>query len=379
MKIADLVSTAGILQGFLLGAFILAAHRPGRPTLLLGFFVLTCAARILPFFLIRLPSGQEHPIVLYLPVYFWYLGVPLIYLYARRLTNRLQWGKDWKHLIPGALEFVLLSSLFVMEWAVGGRLFGAATTRGILGVYTIAAIGPAAYYTYLTVRTLEARQAHLVANYSNLDRKQTKWIRNSLYAILGMAMVYTMLRYGPLPVADHVYVLFGSVTNTAIIYYLTYHGVRQLGLDRLLSAGVIARNGKLVAAPAVGPADDDGQNPTFSDIERYLSEQHAYLNPNLTVADVAAGVHCSERTVSRVINNESGAHFNGYINQYRVEKAQQLLLDHHYDHYSMEGIAAEVGFNHKATFYQAFKRETGLSPATYRRKVKQGRGSDPVV
>lgn len=317
MKIADLVSTAGILQGLLLGTIILAAHRPNRPTLLLGFFVLTCAARILPFFLIRLPFGQEHPAVLYLPLYFWYLEVPLLYLYTRKLTNRLRWEQDWKHLIPGGLEFVLLSSLFVMEWTVDGRLFGAGTTRAILGVYTIVAIGPAAYYTYLTVRTLDTRPAHLLANYSNLERKHTGWICNSLYAVMGMAMVYTMLRYGPLPVPEEVCILFGSVVNTGIIYYLTYNGVWQLGLDRVLSSAKIARGGSLVLAPAAVEVEEEYTNATFEDIERYLSEQQAFLNHNLTVADVAAGVHCSERTVSRVINSESGAHFNGYTNQYR--------------------------------------------------------------
>ena len=243
-------------------------------------------------------------------------------------------------------------------------MFGAQTTRGILGIYTIAAIGPAVYYTYLTIRLLGAHQHYLLNYYSNLKGKRVKWIRNALYWLLMQAIVYTMMRYGPLPVPTAWYVIFGSVSNTAVIYYLSFFGIKQLSLRH-------------EAAPEdtdeeAHATTGDNHSETFAQLEEYLRNSRAYLDPNLTIADLAGALHCSKRTLSRVINGHCDQHFNGYINQFRVETARELLLDARYDHYSMDGIASEAGFNSKATFYYAFKKVSTVSPAAFRRRRNDG-------
>lgn len=382
MEFADIVSTLGLLQGVLLGAIIFFANRPDRPTRLLGLFVLTLSLRILPFLLIRLPYGQAHPAVLFLPFYFWYLSVPLLYLYTRRLTDRLDWRRDWVHLTPGLIEIGLFGTAFLLEALGAQPLFDADTRTGIIGVHGILSIVPAACYAYLTLRTLHRHRSYILSYYSNLDGKRLRWIRNALLAIIGLAITYLLFRFGPLPLPLPVCIVYGAVVNTLIIYYVSLNGIRQLGLKHVASREMGAGS-RVQSAPEAPqghpPVPIDEQSDyaaAFQKIERHLTERKDYLDPQLTIADLAGRLHLSERTLSRIINSESGEHFNGYINHYRVQAAYALLGDPAYDHYNMEGIAAEAGFNNKTTFYQAFKRDCAVSPAVYRR-TRQTTPSDP--
>ena len=68
-----------------------------------------------------------------------------------------------------------------------------------------------------------------------------------------------------------------------------------------------------------------------------------------------------------VIFDLSSYNFNQFINKYRVEAAQSMLCDPNFDHLNMLGIAHEVGFNSKATFFSAFKKIAGVSPGVYKK------------
>ena len=71
--------------------------------------------------------------------------------------------------------------------------------------------------------------------------------------------------------------------------------------------------------------------------------------------------------VSQVLNEYLNQNFYSILNHYRVSEAKELLLSH--PHMSVKVVMYEVGFNSKASFYSAFKKETGLSPNDYRNLV----------
>ncbi len=354
MTFANVVSLLGLSQGVLLGAVIVLAHRRDRPTYLLGLFILTLALRVIPFLLLRTPYGVAQPSVLFLPLYFWLPCIPLVYLYVRDLAGVLVWRKDGIHLLPGLIEFLGLGSLYVIDVSKEGPLFPPEVQRGIIGTCTIVAIVPAAYYMYRTLHFLRGHRDYLLSYYSNLTDRDLLWIRNAFFAMIGFALLYTLLVYGPLPAAPEIRIPFGAIGNTAIIYYVAFHGIRQLGVKPQLSD------------PEPEPGTDHEQ--AFREVEEYMQNSKIYLDPNLTLGDLGKHVRQSERNLSRIVNAGSGQHFNAYVNRYRIAAAQQMLVNPDYDRYTMAGIANEAGFNTKATFYQAFKRENAVSPAVYRRQ-----------
>ena len=48
--------------------------------------------------------------------------------------------------------------------------------------------------------------------------------------------------------------------------------------------------------------------------------------------------------------------------------AKKKLIDPKFEHLNMLGIAYEVGFNSKATFFAVFKKMAGISPGAYKKR-----------
>jgi len=110
---------------------------------------------------------------------------------------------------------------------------------------------------------------------------------------------------------------------------------------------------------------------TLELIESRLSivkNKELYLNPNLTLTDVAKELNVSQHSLSQFLNNNFGKSFSLFINELRVEKAKELLI--HSNPYTIEAIGYESGFNSKSTFYTTFKKNTGQTPSEYQKSKK---------
>jgi AraC-like DNA-binding protein len=92
-----------------------------------------------------------------------------------------------------------------------------------------------------------------------------------------------------------------------------------------------------------------------------------YLGPNLTLPELAEALNCTVNHVSQAINAGFGVSFFDYINQYRVKAAMALLRAADSESQTVLDIALGVGFNSTSTFYVAFKKVSGQTPAQYRR------------
>lgn len=95
-----------------------------------------------------------------------------------------------------------------------------------------------------------------------------------------------------------------------------------------------------------------------------MDEQKIYLNPGLSLAILARKTGVLQTTVSQVINENMGKSFNVYVNEFRIRYAQNLLTEE--SHLNMELVAERSGFNSSSTFFVAFKKIAGQTPASYR-------------
>lgn len=101
-------------------------------------------------------------------------------------------------------------------------------------------------------------------------------------------------------------------------------------------------------------------------LNQYMTEEKPYLDPSLTVQDLASRMNMPVRELSILINSNMKQHFFDFVNQYRIENAMELLRNYSKKDCTILQILYTVGFNSKSSFNTAFKKYTGLTPTEYR-------------
>lgn len=104
-------------------------------------------------------------------------------------------------------------------------------------------------------------------------------------------------------------------------------------------------------------------------LQEKLEQEQLFLDASLSLPKLAESIGVSPNYVSQTINSVFGFNFFDYINSLRIHYAKTLLSDADKDHLSMVDIAMESAFNSRSTFYAAFKKHMGQTPAQYRKSA----------
>lgn len=105
-------------------------------------------------------------------------------------------------------------------------------------------------------------------------------------------------------------------------------------------------------------------------LKEYMLSEKPYLNPDLKQVDVSKVIGYPVHEISQVLNIHIKMNFPDYINSLRVEELKDCIANGKYPKYTVSAIAELCGFNSKTTFYRAFKKFTGVSPAEYFKEIK---------
>lgn len=102
-------------------------------------------------------------------------------------------------------------------------------------------------------------------------------------------------------------------------------------------------------------------------LERKMNEKKLYKHHGLTLDQLAKEVEIPSHVISHIINNGLNKNFNEWINQYRVNLVKEMLNDASQQHFTIDAMAEEAGFNSRSSFYNAFKKLTGTTPSQYQK------------
>ncbi len=106
-------------------------------------------------------------------------------------------------------------------------------------------------------------------------------------------------------------------------------------------------------------------NKLLSELDELMFKEKIYLNKKLKLEDIAEKLNTNLTYVSRIINEKFDLKFNDYINNLRIKEACFIISQTENEKLSINQLYNMVGFESRATFYSAFKKFTGVTPAVY--------------
>lgn len=106
---------------------------------------------------------------------------------------------------------------------------------------------------------------------------------------------------------------------------------------------------------------NDNHNKIVEQVIAYIADM--YSDPDLNLYRFAEKVERPEKYISNLFKEVTGINLSDHLEKVRMDHAAQLLKE---NAYTVDDIAARVGYNSSHSFRRAFKRVLGVSPSSYR-------------
>jgi AraC-like DNA-binding protein len=234
-------------------------------------------------------------------------------------------------------------------------------------------------YQVLSFRLLHQNKQLYLENYSNTDIRRYRYLKtlNVIFTILfliSLAKNILVFNYEG-PEADYATNIV-KLSLLVLFCWIIYTGLRAPELfkaseitlppvkDLLKMADQNSGNGtnreklELVDEEKAGILDK---------VKNFMAEEEPYLDASLSLHDLSRQIKIPSRELSLAINHQLNKHFFDFVNEYRIEKAKQMLTDPDKKDFTVLEILYDVGFNSKSSFNTAFKKHTGFTPTQYRK------------
>lgn len=99
-------------------------------------------------------------------------------------------------------------------------------------------------------------------------------------------------------------------------------------------------------------------------LNEMMSKEEAFLNPKLTLTELALRIGTNRTYLSNYINQSLHQTYFEYINSMRLKYATELLVT---TNLTLEVIAERSGFNSLSTFRRCFVHTYNCSPSAYKK------------
>lgn len=352
----------------------------------LSAFIFLCSLFVAPWMLGFAGWYDNQPyrdILFYVPFQHLFFIGPLIYFYTQSLLNpsfKLT-KKNFFHLIPGIIYLVYTIWMWIYDKFIVQDYFyyKNGSDKDFDFWYQASGFLSMIVYFILSIRYYSIYKKLIFQISSNADQLKFEWIRNYLYAFLSMITLRVVY-----DIASNFFPFLDTykgawwfyLTYSIILYYIAITGYSN-AVNSKIPFSVSVLDVKPIALLQsneeiiIEEADYEIET-TQSDILEWknkiislLEVNPLYNNPELTLNEIARHLQTNISVVSKAINKGFGLNFNDFINNYRVEAIKECFKNGEHKKSTILGIAFDCGFNSKATFNRAFKKNTGLSPKEF--------------
>lgn len=186
--------------------------------------------------------------------------------------------------------------------------------------------------------------------------RSTPCVRTGLARhLFTVAAVMVAIFFIQLLFSKTLYYTLGTFLASALFYMSTFY--------------LIIINKEKYGVKEVPPLDENKVASIALQLEAIFRDQKLHRVKGLTLQKCAVELKVPAYIISRVVNQHMGTTFNTLVNRYRIADIKEALTDETKND-KVEYLARYAGFSGVSSLYDSFKRETGMTLETFRRKSK---------
>ena len=115
----------------------------------------------------------------------------------------------------------------------------------------------------------------------------------------------------------------------------------------------------------------------MSQLTFYMEKEKPYLEPRLTIRDLARNMGIYVNELSYIINITTKDNFQSFVNDFRIAHVKRCMEENvvRKKEDNLINIAMDSGFNSKSSFNAVFKKKTGVTPSVYKKQLVENLAS----
>ena len=295
------------------------------------------------------------------------LLMPLLWLFTRRnfdLDPRFK-PVQLLHFLPAIVCVVIVLSIpmrkrmeSILHEVTGddtwiGDFNAAVITSQMIGYF-------AAIFIYLY-----RKKQYIKDNWSDAEYMQKEWIPK-LMILFAALFVTVMTCYAIWPRTDAWLI---QILNVMAMSFLVYNFIAHPTVPYIQGTSRMLVKDETVGFQSI--PDEEQMRDICSQVKEYLETTNAFLRKDLSLSILSRETGIYQKLLSRSINEYLKQNFFELINEMRVGEAKRRLLLPENAGHTVDSLYEECGFRTRSTFFLAFKKVEGLSPAQWLNSVKK--------
>ena len=376
MSLGNILFVLIVFQLLFLSAYLFSQQK-GKPlsNRLLGIFFLTIALNLFDVLLLQTGVYFAHPGIAGLGSCLPLLFGPLLYFYTRSVVYRnfSVSAKSLLHFLPFLLIFCCTEIYYQSQpFDVQERILLSISLHHI--PVFISAVSTLIFLQFLCYAAASLRLVSLYKkmagqHFSNPEYADVSWLYSTLMFFILIIIISALNGLlAQTPFAKYYLFAFNLVIILLLLFVIQVM-MKALGRPYFFSFA----DQFDPAAPAAKMTEQERQEKqaTIQTLLTLMQRDKPYLEPDLTLEQLAAKLSLKPRALSQAINDILQQNFFDFINRYRINEAKSLLTNPKDKKITVLEVLYQVGFNSKSSFNTLFKKYTGLTPTEFRKEQEK--------
>ena len=344
-----LINTVTVGASFMIGLLFLSAHfKNKRGNIYLGLFLWN-----LSYMQLSEIEGDNFLSTLEIPFESILFILVFLFFYLLKTINKPIKKWYWLLFIPGIVMNIVLITSTDTE--------GIRDRIGVLNIFYFFNLVLVLY----VLKILRNHKKKVNNYYSNVEQKTLSWLKSLIYFIVLLHITFMLenLIEGESKVIEQLLNNIPAIIIFFMVYWIGYNGFSQ--------PEIFKEKVDISKSEEQEETNLETTKQEYLYIKDTIEEKRLYAKQNITLRDLAVSLQMKEKKISTLIKLHSKTTFYHFINHFRVEEFKKSMKSTKSKQLSVFGMAQEVGFSSKSTFYSAFKAVEGMTPKEYEQTLKE--------